>query len=396
MAESLVKAILKPRKARPFFGRHPWVYAGAIDRVEGQPQCGDAVALHTDRGEFVATGLVNPASNLRIRLYRWDEPAPLADDVVADRVRAAVRLRHETLGLGDPEAGCRLVYSESDGLSGLVVDRWAGHVVVQWGSAALRRFEDVVTRTLVEELSPASVQRRIDRQTAELERMDADDALLHGTPPSGPVEYAENGLRWLADLTGGQKTGGYHDQRDNRAAVASLAAGRDVLDLYCYAGGFGVTALSAGAKSVTFVDSSEAALALAERNATLNGVAGEFVAQDAVAALDRLHDTKRRFGMVLCDPPKFAHAAGQVDAALRGYRSLFKKALAVLEPGGILVACNCTGRIDAGTFHDTLAEVARHTGRHLRILESRGAAADHPVSAFCPQTAYLQCVVAAT
>lgn len=389
------RVILQPRKARPFFGRHPWVFASAVARVEGDPGPGAPVRVLTSDKEFIAHGLYNPHGKIRVRLYSWDEQRPFDTELLNDRIERAIRFRHETLGLGDPAGACRLVYSESDGLSGLVVDRYADILVVQFTSLAMAGFESAIVAALTERLAPRGIYRRTERGIGELEGLAIDDAPLAGAVPDQPIPIVESGLEFLVDPRAGQKTGAFLDQRDNRLAASRYAKHRSVLDLFCYGGAFSlVAAKNGGAASVLGIDVSGSAIALAQRNAERNEIAAEFVQEDATAALRRLAKEGRRFGMILCDPPKFARSAGAVEGAIRGYEQLNRQAIELLEPGGILVTSSCSGHISEEDFVSILASSAQHAKRDVQMLEQRGQAPDHPVSLFCLETSYLKCVLA--
>ncbi len=256
------RVVLLPRRARPFYGRHPWVYAGAIGAVEGEPADGDVVDLVSDAGDFVARGLYNGRSKIRVRLYSWDAERPLDDAFFRERLASALRLR-TALGMDGPGAACRLVFSEADGLSGVTLDRYDRWLVVQFTALALARRREMLTEILVDLLNPEGIYLRTERGIGRLEGLELQDGLLWGRPPDGPVVIDENGIRFRVNLAEGQKTGFYLDQRDNRRATARLASGRAVLDAFCYTGGFGLHAARAGARSVLGVDQSEPALALA-------------------------------------------------------------------------------------------------------------------------------------
>lgn len=386
---------LKPRKARPFFGRHPWVFQGAIDKVDPGIQPGDLVRVMTHDREFVAYGLYNPESNIRVRLYSWDKDRPVDEAMIVERIERAVRMRREELGFSSPRSACRLVYSESDCLSGLIVDRYADALVVQFTSLAMSKFSDAVVATLQRLCEPSCIFRRTERGIGELEGLDLDDVLLAGSIPADPVVIEENGVELLVDIAAGQKTGAFLDQRDNRAALCRYTAGRSVLDLFCYSGGFSLTALKQGqARQTLGIDVSGPAIALAQRNAKHNGLAAEFRQQEVVPALEDLKREQQKFGVVICDPPKFARTAGAVENAVKGYDHLHRLSLEVLEPGGILMACSCSGHMSADLFMQTLAGAAQKVGREVQILEQRGQAPDHPVSVFCLETNYLKCVIA--
>ena len=387
--------VLKPRRARPFYGRHPWVLESAVDRVEGTPAEGDVVDLVTHDGGFVARGLWNPHSRLRVRLYAFDAGTPLDDALWRTRLAAAVGLRR-ALRLDDPAGAARLVNSEGDDLSGLIVDRYGDYLAVQVTALAMQPRLEVVCDALEELVAPRGILLRgAERGLSKLEGLHLPDRLLRGTEPAGPVFVAEGGLRFGVDLAEGQKTGYYLDQRDNRRAAATLAAGRRVLDMFCYSGGFAVSCAAAGARSVLAVDASAKATALARANAEINGVANVAVeTADAFERLDALSAGGERFAMVVLDPPKFARSRAAVDDALRAYHRINRVACDLLEPGGILVTCSCSGSVTRDDFLQMLAGVAQRAGRPLQLLEVRGAAPDHPVSASCLEGEYLKCVIA--
>jgi 23S rRNA (cytosine1962-C5)-methyltransferase len=389
------RVLLQPRRARPFYGRHPWVFAGAVAGVEGAPADGDEVDLVAHGGTVVARGLYNGRSNIRVRLYSWEPGAPLDRDFFRDRLGAAVRLR-DLLGLNGPGRGCRLVFSEGDGLSGCTVDRFDRWLVVQFTALALAARRELIAELLAELVGPEGIYLRTERGVGRLEGLELHDGPLWGKVPEGPVTIEEHGVRFLVNVAEGQKTGFYLDQRDNRRAVAPLTAGRRVLDAFCYSGGFGLHAARAGAAAVVGVDQSEAALALARENARLNGVEDRvsYVHGDVFDELAALAERGERFGVVVLDPPKFARARGAVDEALRGYRRLQARGLRLLEPDGFLVTCCCTGLITVDMLEELLAELAAEQRREVQILERRGPSPDHPVSVACLESHYLKCLIA--
>jgi len=392
---TLPRVILKPRRARPFFARHPWVFAGSIDRVEGDPTPGAEVAVVSREGQFVARGLYNPFSAIRARLYRWEDE-PLDEPFWRDRLAAALRLRSGVLALPQGEGSAsRLVFSESDGLSGLTVDRYGPWLVAQFTSLALFERRELLTTILSELTGASGIVLRTERGMASQEGLEAEDGTIFGAEPTGPVEVVEHELTYRVDVRTGQKTGFYLDQRDNRLAVAGHAKGKRVLDLFCYTGGFALNALKhGGAAHALGIDVSAAAVEAARANAVANGLhAARFEASDAFEALDRLRASGQKFGLVICDPPKFARHPKALEDALKGYLRLNRAALDVLEPDGVLVTCSCSGHVERGMFADMLGQVAELSGRPIQILEQRGQAADHPVSASCLETEYLKCFV---
>ncbi|HKB36088.1 MAG TPA: class I SAM-dependent rRNA methyltransferase [Gemmataceae bacterium] len=389
------RVVLGPRRAKPFFGRHPWVYAGAIAAVEGNPADGDEIDLVSHAGNFVARGIFNGQSKIRVRLYSWQPDIPLDRDFFRRQLEAAVRLRHDVLGLDVPGGACRLVFSEGDGLSGLTVDRYDRWLVVQFTALGLARRRDLLVELFIELMRPEGIYLRTERGIRQLEGLELHDGPLWGSVPREPVVVEEGGLRFLVNLVEGQKTGFYLDQRDNRRAVAALAAGRRVLDAFCYTGGFGLHAARAGAASVLGLDVSEPALTLAQENARLNGLAERmsFRRGDVFDQFDALVAEGAKFGMVVLDPPKFARDRHAIEEALRGYRRLQTLALRLLERDGILVTCCCSGLITQDMLTSLLAQLSADEQRDIQIVERRGQAADHPVSASCLETNYLKCLI---
>jgi 23S rRNA (cytosine1962-C5)-methyltransferase len=388
------RVVLQPRRARPFYGRHPWVYPGAISAVEGEPADGAEVDLVSHTGNFIARGLYNSHSKIRVRLYSWAADVPLDRAFFRDRLGAALRLRRDLLRLDGPGRACRLVFSEGDGLSGLTVDRYDRWLVAQFTALGLAQRRDLFAELLAELTGAEGIYLRTERGIGRLEGLELHDGPLWGSTPAEPITVEEAGLRFLVNLAEGQKTGYYLDQRDNRTAVAPLTAGRRVLDAFCYSGGFGLHAARAGATAVVGVDSSEPALELARANARLNGLDNvTFVAADVFDHLAALAEAGERFGVVVLDPPKFARSQGAVEEALRGYRRLQTLGLRLLESDGILVTCCCSGLITGDMLIDLLAQLAVEERREVQLLERRGQAADHPVAVTCPESNYLKCLI---
>jgi 23S rRNA (cytosine1962-C5)-methyltransferase len=391
----LASVILKPKRAQPFYGRHPWVFAGAVERIDGQPADGDEVLLRSSAGNFVARGLFNSQSKIVVRLYSWDEGQAIDRDFLRGRLADAVRLRHATLGLDrGPASAYRVCFSEADRLSGLVVDRYGEWLTVQFTALGLANRREIVADVLAELLKPRGIFLRTEKGIGKLEGCELHDGPLWGEPPPAEHLIEENGLTFAVNLAEGQKTGYYLDQRDNRAAVARLCAGKRVLDAFSYSGGFGVQAAKAGASAVDCVDASEAALALARRNAELNGVANLTTTKaDVFHHLAALAAEKKTYDVVILDPPKFARNRAAVPEALKGYRRLHQLALKLLAPEGVLVSCCCTGLIQMTDLEEIVAQTAIDSKRDAQILERRGPSADHPVSVACREGGYLKCIV---
>ncbi len=388
------RVILRARRARPFFGLHPWVYAGAIERVEGEPADGAVVDLVSHADNFVARGLYNSKSKIRVRLYTWDAATALDESFFRQRLADAVHLRRDLLGVMGPGRACRLVFSEADALSGMTIDLYDRWLTLQFTSLALAQRKEMIADLLTDLLKPEGIYLRTEKGIGLLEGLQLQDGLLRGSVPSEPIVIDDAGVRFLVNFAEGQKTGFYLDQRDNRQVVAKLAKGRRMLDAFCYTGGFGLHAAKAGATSVLGVDVSEPALTLGRANAQLNGLENvSFERSDVFDRLDQLVAAQEKFGLIVLDPPKFARAGHAVEEALRGYRRLQTQALRLLESDGILVVCCCTGLITREMLHELLAQLAAENRRMIQILETRGPAPDHPVSATCPETDYFKCII---
>lgn len=389
-----MKVIVKAKRAQPFFARHPWVFAGAIERVEGTPADGDEVDLVSHADNFIARGLFNSQSKIQVRLYSWEQGAPLDRAFFRDRLERAIRLRHDILRLNGPEAGYRVVFSESDFLSGMVVDKYGDWLSVQFTALGLANRREMIADVLRELLKPRGIYLRTEKGIGKLEGVELHDGLLYGEAPPADLSIVENGLRVVVNLAEGQKTGYYLDQRDNRVAVARLCPGKRVLDAFCYSGGFGLYAAKAGASEVLGVDASEAALELARRNVAANGLTN--IAFDCANVFNHLEDlvnVRRQFDVVVLDPPKFARNRAALPDAFKGYRRLHQLALKLLAKDGVLVSCCCTGLIALHELEDLIAQTATEGKRDLQILERRGPAPDHPIAVSCRESGYLKCII---
>lgn len=394
--EGLAQAtvVLRPRKARPFYARHPWVLDSAIARVEGEAADGDVVDLVGDDRRFIARGIINRHSRIRVRLYTWDAEEPLDEAFFRRRLSHALRLRTH-IGYDDPTGAARLVFSEADGLSGLIVDRFAGHVVMQITALAMAARVEMLAQAIDEMAQPHSIALRIDAETAKNEGLRLEPGVLRGELPENPIAVLEHGIAYEVDPLAGQKTGFYLDQRENRAAAARYLRDRRVLDLFCYTGGFALTASKLGAaKEVLAIDGSQRAIERGTRQAAAAGITNvTFQQEDAFAALDRLRAEGAKFDAVILDPPKFARNRQTVNDALRAYHRINRVAVDLLEPEGILVTCSCSGSVLREDFQQMLAGVAEKSGRTIQILENRGASPDHPLSPNCPENEYLKCFI---
>jgi 23S rRNA (cytosine1962-C5)-methyltransferase len=390
-----LSVILKAKRAQPFYGRHPWVFAGAVEKVEGNPADGDEVILRASTGNFIAYGLYNSQSKILVRLYSWDESQPITPEFFRGRLQTAIRLRHDILQLNHgPLAAYRVCFSESDQLSGLIVDRYGEWLTVQLTALGLAKRRGPITEILNELLQPKGIYLRTEKGIGKLEGCEQYDELLTGEQPPSEYLIEENGLKFAVNLAEGQKTGYYLDQRDNRLAVAKFCKGKRVLDAFSYSSGFGIYAANAGAKSVLCLDASEAALNLGRRNSELNQLPQlSFRKGDVFHELTSLVQVQEQFDVIVLDPPKFARNRAAIPDAIEGYRRLHRMAMKLLSPDGILVSCCCTGLISMVDLEDLITQVAMDTKRSTQILERRGPSADHPVSVACREGGYLKCIL---
>lgn len=390
----LPQVVLRPRKAAPFFGRHPWVLDSAVDKLQGEAQDGDVVDLVAENGHWIARGIWNGNSRIRVRLYSWQKDEALDLAFWRRKLEAAIELRKQ-LGYTDSTGAARLVYSEADGISGLIIDRFSNYLVLQPTSLAMAQRLEELLPVLVELTQPAGILVRAEASMAKLEGFEMPPDVAWGATPDDIIFIEEHGVRYGVQLMQGQKTGFYVDQRENRRAAAAYMAGRNVLDVCCYTGGFGLAALKlGGAKHVLGIDTSNHVVNMARANADLNGLTqARFESGDCFETLTQLATRGEKFGAIVLDPPKFARGRRGVDDALRAYHKLNQSAIDILEPGGILVTCSCSGGVQSEDFQSMLLGVTMKTKRHIQILERRGASADHPVAVTCRENEYLKCFI---
>lgn len=380
---------LRPEAHKRLLFGHPWVYSNEIvmDAAAKALPPGTLVRLLRADGEALALAFFNPHPLIAARVLTRKLDATIDAGFLAARLERAKALRDRLY----ERPFYRLIHAEADGLPGTVVDRYGGLVVAQVNAAGMELLLPALLEAFERVLQPEAVLLRCDSPARNLEGLPAYVKLAKGHL-EGPVELEENGLRFLADPQGGQKTGWFFDQRDNRAAVARLAAGQSALDLYSYAGGFALAAAAGGAREVTAVDRSEGALALAEKAAVLNGLQERcrFRRAEAFEELERLAAARSRFGVVVADPPAFVKSKKELKQGARGYRKLARLAATMVEPAGFLFIASCSHNMPVEEFERQVARGLVDAGREGRILRAAGAAADHPVHPALPESAYLK------
>lgn len=389
---SLPTLWLKPGRERSLQRRHPWVFSGAVARVDGSPVSGDTVLVRAaDRTELGVAGF-SPESQIRARMWTFDGSTKVDETFVRERVAAAAARRSALLA-GDTDSA-RLVFSEADDVPGLIADRYGDTVVCQFTTAGADAWRQVLADALFDLPGVECVYERSDADVREREGLTARVGLLRGRDPSPDLVANEAGFRFAVDVSGGHKTGFYLDQRNARAEVARLADGRRVLNVFSYTGAFSVIAAARGAASVTSIDSSGPALAVAGRNGELNGVdVGELVEGDAFTTLRGLRDRARQYDLICLDPPKLANTEGQVEKASRAYKDLNLLAVKLLAPGGVLLTWSCSGAMTMDLFQKVVAGAALDARRTVRIVGRLHQPTDHPVPLAFPEAEYLKGLV---
>lgn len=389
----MARIFLRAGKEKPVRLRHPWLFSGAIARIEDEATDGDVVEVVSAGGEWLARGYLNRRSQITVRLLTW-EAGEQIDRYFWQRQLERALTSRAPLSADPATTAYRLVHAESDGLPGLVVDRYGDWLAAQFLTLGIERQKATIVELLMELARPRGIIERSDVAVRHKEGLEPRCGLLAGEAPPPLVEVQEHGHRFVVDIAAGQKTGFYLDQRENRRRVAAYAAGRAVLNGFAYTGAFAVYALAAGARHVTNVESSTEALELAERNLALNGFdpdrQAEQIAGNVFEVLRGFREAGRRFDLVILDPPKFAETKGQVEAATRGYKDINLLALQLLPPGGVLATFSCSGLVSEDLFQKVIFGASVDAGRDVQVLERLGQPPDHPVLLSFPEGAYLK------
>ena len=385
--------ILHPGKEKSVLRRHPWLFSGAIAQLEGRARPGDTVDVVSHEGRPLARAAWSPASQIRARVWSFDPAEPIDHAFFKRRVAASVARRTALPELAGQQ-GLRLIHAESDGLPGVVADRYGDTVVVQLTPAGADKWRSAIADSLHKATGCARIYERSDVEVRKLEGLEPVTGWIHGAAGEEELAIAENGVKMTVDIVGGHKTGFYLDQRDNRRRVAELARERRVLNCFCYTAGFSLQALAGGAREVVSVDSSGPALATAQRNLALNPQLDKSRAlwreADVFAELRTLRAAGEHYDLVILDPPKFAHTAAHAERAGRAYKDINLQALQLLAPGGLLMTYSCSGGVSAELFQKIVAGAALDAARTARIVERLQGAADHPVDLAFPEGEYLK------
>ncbi len=397
---------LKPGREKSLLRRHPWIFSGAIHHADENIASGSTVDLLSSDGHFLARASYSPASQIRARVWTFEDET-VDKEFFRKRIRKAIDIRYSLFDSSSTDS-LRLIYAESDNIPGLIVDRYGNVLVMQCLTAGAEYWKETFADVLLEETSLSAIYERSDADVRELEGLPPHSGVIRNSiirdsgevtnleSPISNIVITENNLQFKVNLAEGHKTGFYLDQRKNRLRVRELAKDKDVLDCFCYTGGFTLNALAGVAKSVLSVDSSADALELCKENIALNKLPADkhtALEGDVFQLLRKFRDEARSFDMIILDPPKFAPTAAHAEKATRAYKDINLLAFKLLRPGGMLVTFSCSGGIDAGLFQKIVAGSALDAGVEAQIVEHLSQGADHPVSLHFPEGAYLKGLV---
>ncbi len=385
--------ILKKGREKSVKNRHPWIFSGAIQRVEGDPQNGDIVDVWNRQARFAARGVISLKSQIRVRILTWRKNEKIDQNFWRRKIKCAIQGR-EALENSAITNAYRLVHAEADGLPGLIVDRYGPWLVVQFLAVAVERHKRAIVNALAEYAAPQGIFERSDTYTRELENLTPVTGPLWGEIPPDLIEIEENGFRFTVDIKSGQKTGYYLDQRENRKRIMPyLGGGKEILNAFSFSGGFSVYAAAAGAGRIMNIDTSEDAHKMAQQNMWLNGFDDRediYAAADAFELMRAYRDQKWTFDVVILDPPKFARNARQIKDASRGYKDINLLGMKLLKPGGVLITFSCSGAISENLFQKIIFGAAVDAKRDVQIIERLHQGTDHPVLVTFPESAYLK------
>ncbi len=388
----MVDVILKKGKEKAALQRHPWIFSGALDKVKGSPVNGEVVRVLAADKEFLAYGYFNEKSRVAVRMMEWDESKFIDRDWYAAKINAAIAARAHVLRNGDTNT-CRLVFSEADFLPGLIVDQYADFLSLQILSAGIEQAKAEIIDILRDALQPKGIFDKSDATARGHEDLEVANGLLWGEHPPEFLEVKENGILYHINIAGGQKSGFYCDQRDNRQILAAYTTGKTVLDCFSYSGGFSLNSFAAGAAHVTSVDSSALALETLQQNIDLNGFdkgRSTVLQSDVNKQLRALKEEGRKFDVIVLDPPKYAPSRSALDRAARAYKDLNRHGMGLLESGGLLATFSCSGAVDIETFKQIIAWAALDAGKEVQIVKQFHQPEDHPVRISFPEGEYLK------
>jgi 23S rRNA (cytosine1962-C5)-methyltransferase len=386
----LIDIYLKKGREKPVKRFHPWIFSGAIERIDGDPEPGQTVNVFDNAGDFLAKGAYSPNSQIQVRIWSWDERAVINQDFLLERINRAWDYRIQ-IGYRYPMR--RLIHGESDGLPGIIADQYGDVLVLQLSSWGAEYWKDDLVELLATKGEFVSIYERSDVQVRKLEGLPMRSGTLSGSDPAELVRIEDDSQKYLIDVYKGHKTGYYLDQRENRGLIGDLCRGKNVLDCFCYTGGFSLSALQNGADKVTLVDESVRALELAEEHIKENDLDQNkvsLVEGDVFNVLREYRDRSESFDVIILDPPKFAPTAALAQRAARGYKDINLLAFKLLTPGGLLATFSCSGGISREFFLRVLSGAAQDAGVNARIQINMGQSSDHSTSLRFPEGNYLK------
>ena len=389
---NMIDVVLKKGKEKAVHQKHPWIFSGAIDKVKGNPLNGEVIRVLAADQSFLGYGYYNGQSRVAVRLLEWEE------DNIIDKAWYELRLKNAIASrahlLSDLETNtCRLVFSEADYLPGLIVDKYADYLSLQILSAGMENIKAELIEILIAELNPIGIFDKSDANARTHENLEVSQGLLWGETPPEFIEVKENGVRYHINIADGQKSGFYCDQRDNREILAAYTKDKEVLDCFCYSGGFTLNSLKHGAKHLTSVDSSALAIETLKHNLGLNGFMEHqqtSIQSDVNKQLRTFKEEGKLFDVIVLDPPKYAPSRSALDRAARAYKDLNRLGMLLLKKGGILATYSCSGAVDLETFKQIIAWAALDAGREVQIIKQFHQPEDHPVRISFPEGEYLK------
>lgn len=387
----MIDVVLKKGKEKAALQKHPWIFSGAIEKVKGKPANGEVVKVYAADKSFLAYGYYNDQSRVAVRLLEWEEEQLIDQQWYKKRLITAFAMRAHILN--EDTNTCRLVFSEADFLPGLIIDKYADFLSLQILSAGMENIKEDLIAILKEELNPKGIFDKSDASARTHENLEAAQGLLWGENPPEFIEVKENGIRYHINIADGQKSGFYCDQRDNREILAAYTKDKEVLDCFCYSGGFTLNALKQQAKHVTSVDSSALAIETLKHNLSLNGFAENSQTSfqsDVNKQLRAFKEEGKTFDVIVLDPPKYAPSRSALDRAARAYKDLNRLGMLLLKSGGILATYSCSGAVDLETFKQIIAWAALDAGKEVQIIKQFHQPEDHPVRISFPEGEYLK------
>lgn len=382
-----VRCLLAPGKEKPVLHRHPWIFSGAIDRIEEGYTAGDLVRVLSSKEEFLGIGYLNPESQIAVRMLAFED-IPIDDSFFDEKIAQAVALRRKFL----PPAtnAYRLIHAEGDFLPGLIVDVYGDFLVAQFLTSGIEVWKETIIRCLLKRYPAHGIFEKSDSDLRKLEGLQRSVGVLAGSAPPETVEILENGIPFEVDIRGGQKTGFFLDQRESRAAVRDLSAGKRVLNCFAYTGGFSIYAAKGGAQEVVSVEASEPAVQLGRRNCSKNQVDDKRAVWAQQDVFDYLRAANREFDLVILDPPAFCKNKQQIQQAARGYKDISLQALKLISKGGLLCTFSCSSHITPDLFQKILFGAAADAKRDVQIVRKTSHAFDHPINVYHPEGEYLK------